>query len=308
MLTNLSIKNFRSIKALDIDLGNITCIVGESANGKSNALRAVKWVMLNRPSSKRIIRWGRKNCQVSIEQNGHLVNRKRGTSENSYTVDDLVLKAFGSKIPDRVRKVFPVSEINFQTQQEMPPGEGPLFWFALSPGQVSKKINQIVNLEIIDRTLSKIQSRARATKAEVHVCRERKRQAKEKTNRLLFVQDLASDWEKVVGLKKETEKFPEKIELLEALLEDIQKQSEALENTGSSLSLMEKELISIEKMYDYIQRQMPKLNFLEELITDVKEQQQTTKDLKREVIVKEKLYIESRGNECPLCGSPLTNL
>ena len=52
MFTRLEIKNFQSHKNTTIDFDkNINSICGETDNGKSAVIRAIKWIVENRPLS-----------------------------------------------------------------------------------------------------------------------------------------------------------------------------------------------------------------------------------------------------------------
>ena len=96
-------------------------------------------------------------------------------------------KAFGTDPPQAVQKILNVSEENFQRQHDSP------FWFGLTPGQVSKELNQVVDLEVIDRTLTKLAAGLRKAKAELEVGRQRYKEAKAKRKELAWVERMDAD-------------------------------------------------------------------------------------------------------------------
>lgn len=47
MIKNLTIKNYKSIKNLDIETSRINLFIGEHNSGKSNILEALSWFSIN---------------------------------------------------------------------------------------------------------------------------------------------------------------------------------------------------------------------------------------------------------------------
>lgn len=168
---------------------NVSVFVGPSAAGKSSILRAIRWALTNKPLGEAFIgKWGKlPHAIVRLEIDDHIIVRKKGSGTNLYKLDGNVLKAFGTSPPIPVQDLVNVDTINFQGQHDGP------FWFSLSPSQVSKELNGVINLGVIDRALAKANRHVRQTKAAVEVSRERLKSAK------LQVQDYA--W--AVTLSKE---------------------------------------------------------------------------------------------------------
>ena len=140
MIKKLRIKNFQKHKSIDIEFDDhITSIVGPSDSGKSALIRALKWVITNKPNGMEFIREGSKKCSVRIETDNHKITRSRGT-ENTYHLDKEVFHAFGNNVPKEIIDSLRMDEINFQGQHVSP------CWLNESAGQVSRNLNQIVNL------------------------------------------------------------------------------------------------------------------------------------------------------------------
>jgi DNA repair ATPase RecN len=304
MLKSLSIRNFRSNKRLDIDIDpHVTCITGESYRGKSNAVRAIKWVALNRPSGTRFIRWGSKQCVVTIDTEKCKVVRKRGKSVNSYEVNGHPLKAFGNNVPDKIQRTLNLSEINFQIQQEMPHGDGPLFWFALTPGQVSKRLNAIVNLDVIDRTLGNLQTVVHKAKSTLDVCQERRKKAKEQAESLTFVEEMAGEWEEVKQAVERSEALDRETDELEALLTDISHQQRILQATKRHMDDADKDLRELESLWDTIIGMSKRHGELFLLLGEIRRLKREHAEACLDVLQAKKEYEEALGDRCPLCGS-----
>jgi energy-coupling factor transporter ATP-binding protein EcfA2 len=172
MLIDLKIINFQKHEKFKLKLDRITTFVGPSDSGKSAVLRALKWVLLNRPSGDSFIREGSDKARVVLGVDGCTIERSRGKGRNIYRLDGGELKAFNDKVPDSVKRLLAVSDMNFQNQHDSP------FWFADSPGEVSRQLNEIVNLGLIDSVLGYLGSAAREASAMAAVVESRMKEAK----------------------------------------------------------------------------------------------------------------------------------
>ena len=160
MLERLTIENFQAHSKLDLKLDPaVTTIVGPSDAGKSAVIRALIWLATNRPLGDSFIRDGETRARVSLLVDSRWIVRTRGKSENTYSIDGEELKAFGNEVPSEVSQLLNLSPINLQHQHDSP------FWFSETAGEVSRQLNQIVDLSIIDRTLANLDKAARATAA-----------------------------------------------------------------------------------------------------------------------------------------------
>ncbi len=200
MLKELYIQGFKSHRKFKINFSpNITTIRGSSARGKSDIRRALKWLTFNRPTGNTVINWDKDNKKalVKITTKDHTVKRIKSKTLNVYIVDKTKLKAFGMDVPKEVSKVLNMSEINFQQQFQAP------FWFDLPAGQVSKKLNGIIDLSIIDNTLSNISSDLRSTTAEKRVCEQRLEQHRLSKKELDYLPEMLADYKNLKNLKNQ---------------------------------------------------------------------------------------------------------
>ncbi len=116
MLKNVKLKNFQSHIDTEINLDKgVNCIVGSSDSGKSSIVRALKWLILNRPQGDAF-----KNNEtkpkdtVSIECNG--IIRKKNKKENSYVLNNETLKAIKTDVPQEIQNCLLVLYLLFFLQ------------------------------------------------------------------------------------------------------------------------------------------------------------------------------------------------
>lgn len=177
----LEIRNFQGIHRLDIPLDGITVLVGPTDAGKSAALRALRWLLFNRPSGTSFIRRGAGKTRVRLHIDGHVIERIRSEKSNRYKLDGELLSSFSNTVPDQVKRILNISEISFQGQHDSP------FWLASSPAQVSRELNSIVDLEIIDKALSRGAAGIRVARTNQTVAEERLASAKQERKKLRWV-------------------------------------------------------------------------------------------------------------------------
>ena len=171
MIDSLKIKNIQSHKDSELKFSDgVNAIVGTSNNGKSAILRALIWVITNRPLGVDILcsDWAldKKGNQISpmeveVEKNGHVLIRCKSKSKNQYLLDDEELNAIGTDVPPEVKKFFSLSDTNIQKQQDKP------FLVSESSSDVAKYFNSMMDLNVIDNILKKTEVKKREIRSSV---------------------------------------------------------------------------------------------------------------------------------------------
>lgn len=222
MIKSLVLKNFQKHKKLKLLFSpGITSIVGRTDSGKSSVMRALRWVSLN-VNPRDFIRNGSKEAVVVLKvldspDTPTLIVRRKGRS-NVYKLNGKPFKAFGSKVPDRIGGVLNVSDINFQRQHD------PSFWLSSSGPEVSRQLNKVIDLSVIDSSLSKSAKLVRQSRERVNVSeerlRDRRREYKELresgTARVESFKVLAEAYEKLrkaLGTYRELDGIVESVDL-----------------------------------------------------------------------------------------------
>ena len=307
MIKSLHIHNFGSNKKVDIKLDrHVTCITGESYTGKSWILRALKCISLNQPTGIRYIKWGTKKSTVAVHIGKHNIKRERSKTTNKYFVDGRKMEAFGSgKVPDSISRLFNITNINFQKQQEMPHGEGPLFWFALTPGQVSKHLNRIVNLDLIDRILYNLQSESRSAKSILVVYRTRRKEAKQRVSELAFVTHIKQEWSIICNLNKKADKYEAQTDTLKRLVDEITKQQSFVDEMKEDIENIEQDLQELEKLCTTIIYIEEQTDGLSEAILNTEQAKKDLSESQSNLKMAEQEYKKAFGERCPLCLKPI---
>lgn len=106
-----TIKDFQSIKDLNLEFGKFTVLVGPSSSGKSAALRAIKSLLRNSfvPTN---VRQGAPKSVVSVDFDDVSVSSERGKSLSTYYLGTEAFTKSGRSVPEPITKAikFPLIE------------------------------------------------------------------------------------------------------------------------------------------------------------------------------------------------------
>lgn len=264
MIKYLKIKNFQAHRKFELLFGEyITTIVGTSDKGKSAIVRALKWLVTNRPSGDDFIRHGEKECVVELKVDGKLITRLKG-KENQYQIDGTSLKAFSTDVPDEIESLLNLQPINFQDQHDAP------YWFSLTSGQVSRELNAIVNLEIMDRTISNLSSYLRRAKTEEEVLKGQIQETKTLRESLVYAKEMDADLVLIEdAFKKHSNalEVEDKLDGFCSLLNDAKEKTKKFQGLGDDFSEVQKAHTIRENATSEIQR----LKNIQEELMDLQE-------------------------------------
>jgi len=192
LFSELRIQNFQNHSKLKVDLDpKITTITGRSDVGKSAILRALKWVCLNSPQGESFIKNGEPGTTVQLIVDDRKIVRKRGKGDNLYLIEEEEFKAFSSNVPDEIAKILNVGDKNFQGQHDS------VFWFSQSAGEVSRQLNSVVDLGVIDDSLANVAKKVRHYQTAAEINRERLQKSKTRRESLAWVVDANNDYAEV---------------------------------------------------------------------------------------------------------------
>jgi len=176
MITSIEIKNFLSHKDSRLELSpGVNVIVGATDSGKSVIIRALKWLITNRPRGESFrSNWGG-DTEVKVSIGKYLVSRGKKGQNNYYSIIDSisfvpdkalesVYKAIGTEVPEEIQKVLNLNSINLQSQFESH------FLLSKSPGEVATHFNKVAHLNTIDIGLGNIQTGINKLNNELNNC------------------------------------------------------------------------------------------------------------------------------------------
>jgi DNA repair ATPase RecN len=260
MLSKLLLQNFQSHKHSELDLDpGVNVIIGSSDSGKTAIIRALRWLVWNRPLGNEFQSdWGGATSVSVITNTGEQVIR--GQQENGTNKEYFVypspgsnafhLTAFGTDVPKEVSEVVNIDEVNLQSQLDSP------FLLTESPGTVAQYFNKIAKLDKIDTGLQNVQK---------------------------WIKELSKDIEyKNVQLTEqntELKKYDnlDKIEIAVEVLENQEKQLTNKQNQRKQLAKLITNIVAIEERITFVSR----IIICEPILTKIF-------DLREDIKIKEK--------------------
>ena len=337
MLKKIRIRNFQAYedKTFHFDPG-VTTILGKSDVGKTAILRALRWVCLNKPRGDGFVRHGASFVKVTIWIDNHIISRKKSKKENIYILDGVILKNDSStnSIPEEIQAILNVGEENFQKQMDPP------FWFSLSAGQVSKELNKIINLNLIDSSLQRSKSKVKKAKDRLIYCEDDLQTIRTKLKELNWVPELMKDVNRITLLQEARAKGEVKVKELESILEyaveardfisdslETQKALQPILKLGAKyleqeskikeLSYLINEMFEcnshctvklpdislLEAKYKKIQEEGVKLRPLNKLISSIKAKEEYVCHLNESLGKTEETLHKMTKGKCPICGN-----
>lgn len=159
-IKSLKLINFQSHRETQINFHQgLTVILGQTDQGKSAIIRALKWVLYNEPRGTDFITAGCKHCRVELEmQDGSIIIRERDGQRNRYILrqdgNEQIFEGFGNTVPLEIVKAHGIpkiyidrdatSAVNLAEQLEPP------FLISESGSNRAKALGRLVGIHIID--------------------------------------------------------------------------------------------------------------------------------------------------------------
>ncbi len=309
----------------------ITTLTGPSDRGKSSVIRALRWLCLNR-APKQHINLKSEDASVKLVVDGHIIIRKQGPGKNLYILDGRKFRSFNKKVPDEIAAILNISELNFQRQLD------PHFWISLPPPQLSKELNKLVDLEVIDRSISNINHKLRKTKIEVEISEDRLKKLRQEKKSLAWtieadiqLREIERRNDLLIGTQSSAIKLRSLVSDMERVNASIKDDTKRLGRARSIVFATEKhmkttqELEQLRLLVDNILEckrlasvKVPDISSLEDTVHNIKSLRSIIAQYE---IIKEELWDAKREmkisserlrkrmimlKECPLCERPMT--
>lgn len=292
MIEKLILYNFQQHRRLSLEFAStITTLVGVSRKGKSSVLRSLRFIAQNGPSGG-YTKHGEGSFKITLYFDSHRLVRKKG-KENSYTLDqNEPYRAIKTNVPEEIANLLNVSDINFQSQLDSP------FWFSLTPGEAARELNKIVNLELIDSTLSKLSSGLKRISLEEEILKKRVEASEQRIKDLAWVPLAERDWKHIEEKEADIALKHSRIARMALLLEEGKSVTSSLEDVSEMLMESNKIRNSLEAHAILLQR----AESLRKLIQESRRVEEERNSITLELADAQRDLKQILGNNCPLCG------
>jgi hypothetical protein len=239
------------------------------------------WVITNRPQGDSFKNWNSNDpVHVGIEFDDGWVSKDRINNKNTYEIEEGKLEAVRSDVPNEIQNITKITEYNLQTQH------GSYFLLQDTPGEVAKKLNELVGLDVIDRIYKNLNSKITDSKSRIKITNERITDLEENVKKLSYLAQIS----------KIVKKLDSDIASLEAI-----------ENKQNSIKILMKKIVEINSIIESeknILKSEPQTIILRKKILELKETSSKITNIK--LVVKTIKEIESQ-NESELSWLSVEN-
>jgi DNA repair exonuclease SbcCD ATPase subunit len=279
MIKKLRMKGFQSHADTRIEFDEgVNVIIGQSDSGKTAVLRALDWVLNNRPQGDDFRREGDDLTLVTAVLTDGLVRRwKRKTVENAYSLgkegpEYQEFKAFGASVPDEIAKTVNMQAVNWQRQLDSP------FLLSETAGEVARRLNEIVKLDAIDRGMSRVDSLSRKTQAQIKALQDDVSQTEEQLKSFEYLDQMEKDVGVLVTLESKLHQMMSDSNEISAIFELWQDTEQEIEEASRILKA-EKDLKQLRSMMEHKEVLLEKVNRLQTLGNAIKQHNKQRKAL-----------------------------
>jgi len=304
MIKALSLSNFQSHKqsSLEFDPG-VNVIIGPSDSGKTAIIRALRWLVWNRPLGDAMrSTWGGETKVELILDQERIIRSKDKADEYILGATEppkakILFKAFGTTIPPEITQALNLNAINLQQQLDSP------FLLTDSSGEVAKHFNKVAHLDQIDSGLKNVQSWLNEIARTITSDTQREKQLTEELKEFTDLDRFEMEVEVLERLQTSMITMINQKRALDALIEELGEIDQDIEEQEEILKaepLLDKILGWIEDRDDKENTRF-KLRSLVETILDTTEKQIAAETRSK------RLQTEFNAvfpDVCPLCGKP----
>jgi hypothetical protein len=163
-------------------------------------MRAFRWSLFNRPTGEGF-RSSFSDKKEDIEvtlffDDSQYITRKKG-KQNQYLSGDLELSAVGFDVPNEIKEITKIKEINFQGQHDK------YFLLEETPGFIGKTLSEFVGLKIIEEKIKIINEIINKTKMRSKINEEDLKKAEEKLLTFSHLEEVETIINSIESLVKE---------------------------------------------------------------------------------------------------------
>jgi len=349
MIQSLEIRNFQSHKHSKLEFVNgVNVIIGLSDSGKSAIIRALRWLIWNRPQGDDFRSlWG--GCtSIEIITDNQKIIRLKDQAGNEYVLGKQLFKAFGTEVPDEIRQALNLNEINLQQQLDRP------FLLDSSPGEVAQHFNHVAHLDQIDNGLRKVQQWIKEIEQNITSGKKQVEQSEEKLKSFTHLDMFEEDVEVLENIQNQliikinsqnklikainslqdiTEQIKEKSKIIKAektlnnvlecirgrntkrheqgLLNRLIQEAEQISDDLQEQSIIitaEKSVLQLLSLFESRKDKKEKLNELKELIIIINDTKGQREDAESTAKRLEQEFNEIFPDICPLCNQKVNKI
>jgi DNA repair protein SbcC/Rad50 len=237
MIKSLLIENWQSHAHTELEFcEGVNVIVGVPNSGKTAILRALLWLIENRPSgaSQYMPSWlntGVSKVSVTLPNDlsvslmKSLKTNKKGdrvVDDSAYSLGDLEFSGVGTSVPDKIVEALNFDGLNVQRQLDSS------FILSSSGGEIARIINRITHLEKVDEWISILTTKINRCKSNRDFLDEQIRDLEAELEGYENLEELEDILEESKGVLEERNRVVQRWRKLDLLEQDLSSKNNAI--------------------------------------------------------------------------------
>jgi hypothetical protein len=278
-------------------IDGLNTITASGDAGKSNLQHAMAFVFKNYQGNNYASHWiqddkGKikkgETCSVEIRTfEGDSIKRVRTRTENMYIINNNdPIQNFNQSVPEDVQRILNINEVNTQSQFETH------FMLNDNSSTVAKTLNKMVNLEIIDESISNAGKIIRKIKKEKDASDINLKKYSEEIAKFDFIEAMGKDVNELLELEKELIENKEGHEHLVGIrenLENLSKELKSIEDITSNSTLVENVLKLHNALDEKIEQRTDLFDIKDSISTKERELKEIDRTVKNKDLVEKLL-------------------
>lgn len=300
MLKSILVTNFQSHEESYVEFHpGVNVIVAPSRYGKSALLRSMFWCFQNKPNGDKFrSRWGgRTVCTANFEDG--VLSRVRDGSENAYVLttedDTQTYTGFGQAVPEPVARFLNMDQVNFQRQLDRP------FMLDWGPRERGVYLNEITNLEVIDRSIANIKKTITTHGKRGSFLSHSINDLEEEIRKYDFLDPLKKKIDELESLNQRLTRLETDADDLTELINKIEKAEERKASFGDMDGAM-RSIQTLEKLEKEANDLEKEAGDIDSVLNDIGDTERIIKTKKKQLEELERDFRASFPDVCPLCG------
>jgi exonuclease SbcC len=315
VLQYLKVRNFQSLRELEIALGKFTVIFGESDVGKSAVIRSVR-AAVNNQAGQDFISHGETTACVTLELDSATVEWSKGKSA-VYSLDkpSALIERFekmGRAVPEEISEVLKIGpesfgdqefDINIHTQMEPP------FLLNESPATRAKVLGELSGVNILYRAIQECRRRLQEVKRNQTIRLGDFEKAKAELDSYRYLAAVSKELNEAEKLSESAKSVSDELSSLNSSISYLQSLSEKVSFANRAMeasSAVQAKILSLKQSQEQLIEIGHCIDGLENSAGLMRTYSETVNNLTSQVeFVKENLGDMQR---CPTCGQSTEHL
>ena len=269
IIDSLRLKNFQLHKDSQLDFSKgINVLLGESDEGKSSIIRAMHWLFFNDPSGDEFVKWNASECTVEVISNENSIQRIRGKNANRYVINNQKFDAIRTNVPKEVEDIIKIHPVNIQMQDD--------FFYILfdRPGDIAKKLNRIVGIEQIDKSLAHVNLLYSRENSKIKHLNEQIEKNEERLQKYKNIKEIDKKYENYQSLTQNVSRTAYQIKRILSIVDEAIEYKEIL-HKEKSIKKLQKKIDELEKLRSKEKTNKQQINRINNAISSANEAQET---------------------------------